>query len=81
MLNFKIGDRVYDGYCIGKITAITDDSVTVEGRYYYPSGGEIEGGPLDFEDWTNEYYLCEFKQLSRDKYGRIDATNLKVINE
>lgn len=80
MLNFKIGDRVYDGYCVGKITAITDDWVTVSGRYYYPDGSdEIKDTPTDYEDWTNEYYLSEFKQLKKDKYGRIDATNLRFV--
>ena len=69
-------DRVEVGGCVGRVTAINIDFVTIQGTYWYV-------GPTQGEDWIFFYRTGEFnrKAIYDESYHEWDASKLEPVDD
>lgn len=61
----RLNDRVDVGGCVGIITNIDGDDITVSGTYYYVGGGR--------EHWKFHYKKTDFKSMNTTLWNLQDA--------
>ena len=77
-----MGDCVNVGACVGKVTDIVGEIITVKGRYhYYDTTDEKYPNRCTVDDWSMTFNISQFRVYDDNSNPRFSGWNLDSYNK